>query len=158
MNRSSSGCCGGKTPAACGALTLSILAALSAQTDSPARYLSHAQASPVFTALEVPLPASPDWPRWIAAADAATRARVAEGDEHAIVNLLFFGTSFTSQPRVTSRQINQTDIQKAVNGRLADFERALARTDTNERLQFARRLLNGGPPIRARLLSMIERA
>ena len=149
---------GVRRPLACGALALSILAALSAQTDSPARYLSHAQASPVFTALEVPLPASLDWPRWIAAADAATRARVAEGDEAAIVNLLFFGTSFTSQPRVTSRQINQTDIQKAVNGRLADFERALARTDTNERLQFARRLLNGGPPVRARLLSMIERA
>jgi hypothetical protein len=145
-------------PLTCGALTLSILAALSAQTESPARYLSHAEASPVFTGLGVPLPASLDWPRWIAAADVATRARVAEGDEHAIVNLLFFGTSFTSQPRVTSRQINQTDIQKAVNGRLVDFERALARTDTNERLQFARRLLNGGPPVHARLLSMIETA
>ncbi len=45
-----------------------------------------------------------------------------------------------------------------MSGRLDDFERALARTDTNERLQFARRLLNDGPPVRARLLSMIERA
>ena len=132
--------------------------ALRASTDSPRSYLSHAQASPVFTALDVPLPAALDWARWIAAADAATRARVAEGDENAIVNLLLFGTSFTSQPRVTARQINQTDILKAVNGRLDDFERALARTDTNERLQFARRLLNDGPPVRARLLSMIERA
>ena len=141
-----------------GALSLSCLAALSAQIQSPAAYLSYAQATPVLAALNEPVPAAPDWPRWIAAADAATRARVAHGDEASIVNLLLFGTSFTSQPRITSRQLDREQIRKAVNERLDDFERALAQPGTNERLQFARRLLGGEPAVRPRLLAMIDRA
>ena len=140
-----------------GALSLSCLAALSAQTDSPATFLSYALATPVFTALGEPPPTAAEWSRWIAAADAGTRARVAHGDEASIVNLLLFGTSFTSQPRITSRQLDEQTIQSALNRRLDDFERAIGQSDANERLQFARRLLNGGPPIRTRLLSMIDR-
>ncbi len=64
--------------------------------------------APVFAALGAPLPDAAEWPRWIAAADAATRARVAEGDELSIVNLLMFGTSFTREPRMTSRQLDGT--------------------------------------------------
>ena len=141
----------------CGALTVSFLATLSAQINSPATFLTYAQASPVFAALEQPSPAARDWDRWIAAADAATRARVAHGDESSVVNLLLFGTSFTVQPRITARQLNQQQIQKAVSVRLDDFEKALASGDTNERLQLARRLLRNAKPIRARLLSMIDR-
>lgn len=141
-----------------GALALSCLAVLSAQIQSPAIYLSHAQASPVFTALAEPLPAPPDWSRWIAASDAATRARVAQGDETSVVHLLLFGTSFTSQPRITSRQMNPEQILTAVEARLHDFERALAKPERNERLQFARRLLPHGPTVRARLLSMLDRS
>ena len=144
--------------AVCGALTLFCLAALSAQGNTPAQYLSHAQAAPVFAALGAPLPEAAEWPRWIAAADAATRARVAEGDELSIVNLLMFGTSFTREPRLTSRQLDGTDIQAALSRRLDDFERALAKPDANVRLQFARRLLQPGAPVRPRLLSMIDRA
>jgi hypothetical protein len=62
--------------AVCGALTLICLAAPSAQGNTPVQYLSHSQAAPVFAALGVPLPEAAEWPRWIAAADAATRARV----------------------------------------------------------------------------------
>jgi hypothetical protein len=132
--------------------------------------LSHAQARPVFAALSEPLPAAAEWSRWIAAADAATRARVAQGDEASIVNLLLFGTSFTAQPRITARQLNPQEIQKAVSLRLDDFERALASADASERLQLARRLLRDGSharlprmgpgdarPVRTRLLSMIDR-
>ena len=143
---------------ACGALAVSLLTTLAAQISSPAAFLPYAQASPVFAALDQPPPAAPDWDRWITAADAATRARVAHGDESAIVNLLLFGTSFTAQPRVTAKQLDQQQIHKAVSARLDDFERALARADTNERLQLARRLLRNANPIRARLLSMIDRA
>ena len=89
---------------------------------------------------------------------AATRARVAQGDETSIVNLLLFGTSFTRQPRITSRQLNGDEINRAVNARLGDFEQALAQPGANERLQYARQALQGGGTIRARLLSMIERA
>ena len=148
---------GVRRPLARGALTLFLFATLSAQTDSPARYLSYDEAGPVFAALDVPVPAAAEWPKRIASDDAATRARVARGDESALVNLLLFGTSFSSQPRITSKQINEADIQGAVDARLGDFERALARNDTDERLQFARRLLKDGPA-RPRLLSLIDAA
>jgi len=112
----------------------------------------------VFAALGTPVPDASEWPRWIAADDAATRARVAQGDELSIVNLLMFGTSFTREPRLTARQLDGTDIQAALSRRLDDFERALAKPDANARLQFARRLLQSAGPVRPRLLSMIERA
>jgi SAM-dependent methyltransferase len=140
-----------------GTLLLCCLAAPSAQTPSAAIYLSHEDALPVFAALGEPAPAKSEWSRWIAAADEATRARVAQGDETSVVNLLLFGTSFTRQPRITARQITQDRIRNAVSARLDDFERALAQPGSNERLQYARRLLPGGEGLRARLLSMIDR-
>jgi hypothetical protein len=149
---------GVRRPLSRGVLTLFLFATLFAQTDSPSRYLSYGEASPVFAALDAQMPSASDWPRRIASDDGATRARVAKGDESAIVNLLLFGTSFTSQPRITSKQITETGIQAAVNARLADFERALAGPGTSERLQFARRVLEDGPNVRVRLLSMIDAA
>jgi SAM-dependent methyltransferase len=149
---------GVRRPLVCGALTLILLAALSAQTVPPAKYLSHAQAGPVYAALEVPVPTAGAWPGAIAAADADTRARVARGDEGSIVNLLLFGTSFTSQPRITSRQLSEGRIRDALNERLRDFERALAQPEANPRFQFARRVLPDGPAARPRLLAMIDRA
>jgi hypothetical protein len=143
---------------ACGALSLSCLAALAAQIQSPAAYLSYAQATPVFAALNESPPAAAEWGRWIATADAAARARIAQGDETSIVNLLLFGTSFTTQPRITSRQLDRTQIGATVEERIRDFERALALPGSNERLQFARRVLPNGAPVKARLLSMIDRA
>ena len=130
--------------AVCGALTLVCLAALAAQGNTPTQYSSHAQAAPVFAALGASLPDAAEWPRWIAAADAATRARVAEGDELSIVNLLMFGTSFTREPRLTSRQLDGTDVQAALSRRLDDFERALAKPDANARIQFARGCFSQG--------------
>ena len=147
---------GARRALACGATRACPDCVALRQTDSTPRYLSHAQAGPVFAALDAPLPAAGDWPRWIAAADAATRARVARGDEASVVNLLLFGTSFTSHPRITSRQLNGEQIRKAVDARLDDFSRALAQPGANERLQYARSLLVGGAPPRARLLSMID--
>ena len=143
---------------AAGALSLSSLAALSAQIQPPAAYLSYAQASPVFAALNESPPTAAEWGRWIATADAATRARGAQGDETSIVNLLLFGTSFTTQPRITSRQLDGKEIGAAVEERIRDFERALALPGSNERLQFARRVLPDGALVKARLLSMIDRS
>ena len=136
---------------------LSCLAHVSSQSRPAPAYLSYGQASPVFAALDAPAPEPSEWRAWIAGADAATRARVAEGDETSIVNLLLFGTSFTRQPRVTASQLNLEQIRDAVDDRLRDFERALARPERNERLEFARRVL-AGRPARERLLSMIDRA
>ena len=132
-------------------------AGTSAQSPSQIRYLSFAQGSPVLTALGEPVPPEREWDRWIAAADAATRARVAQGDEATIVNLLLFGTSFTSQPRILPRQLDERQIRVAVSRRLDDFERALEQPGTSDRLLYARRVLSGGGPVRARLLSMLDR-
>ena len=121
-------------------------------------YLSYAQAAPVYAALGVPVPAAGEWPGTIAAADAATRARVVQGEEGSIVNLLLFGTSFTSQPRITSKQLSEEQIRKALDARLDDFVRALAQPGDNERLQYVRRLLADGTAPRARLLSMVDRS
>ena len=85
------------------------------------------------------------------------------------MNLLLFGTSFTNQPRITARQLDQEQIGNAVTARLIDFERALAivvgrdssralpERGENERLLFARQTLGEVPSLRARLLSMLER-
>ena len=154
---SCSGCCGGNPrPVLRRAFSLLPHGAFCSSRFS-ATYLSYAQAAPVYAALGVPVPAAGEWPGTIAAADAATRARVVQGEEGSIVNLLLFGTSFTSQPRITSRQLNEEEIRKALDARLDDFVRALAQPGDNERLQYARRLLAGETAPRARLLSMIDR-
>ena len=138
-------------------VVLSCLAGLSAQSQKRRQYLTHTKAAPVFSALGQEMPPPLEWPRWIAAADAATRSRVARGDEGALVNLVMFGTSFTSQPRITTDGMTREQIQRAVSARIDDFERALARPDTDERLRYARRILPAGTPVRPRLLALIDR-
>lgn len=103
------------------------------------------------------MPAPEAWRDWIVTADRATRARIAQGDETSIVNLLLFGTSFTKEPRITSRHLDEKQIRTAVSARLADFDRALAQPGADDRLQFARRTLGDPGQRRARLLSMLER-
>jgi hypothetical protein len=112
----------------------------------------------VFEALGERLPDAAEWPQWISAADRATRARVMQGVEASLVNLLLFGTSFTSQPRVTARQLKAEEINRAVSARLDDFARALAQPAANERLLVAGRALKGAGTVRAQLLSMIDRS
>ena len=136
-------------------LLVATVATLAAQSTSP-QYLSFAQARPVFDALGEHLPAPAEWPSWIAEHDRTTRSRVAEGDETSIVYWLLFGTTFTSQPRITSRQIDSKEITAAVNARLTDLEAALAAPGGSERVQFARLVLGTGPA-RPRLLSMLDR-
>jgi CheR methyltransferase, SAM binding domain len=142
---------------------LSQFAVLSGQSHDAIAYLSYERARPVFEALGERLPAPSEWPEWIAEADRQTRARVAQGDEISVVNLLLFGTSFTSEPRITSAQLNQKRILTAITGRLADFERVLtergsSRAFPDDRLAFARQVVGGAPDIKSRLLSMLNRA
>jgi hypothetical protein len=92
------------------------------------------------------------WPGWVMRRDAEIRARVAEGDEDAVINLLQFGTSFTKQPRITEQQLGGIVIRKAgspdvfvpspvLTARIDDFIVAIGAPGTNERLQFARRII-----------------
>jgi hypothetical protein len=67
--------------------------------------------------------------------DAKIRARVERGDEDSIINLLRFGVTFTTLPRITSHSDLSPQI---VRGRIADMIAAIAAPGTNERLQFVR--------------------
>ena len=63
------------------------------------------------------------WPDWVRERDRAVRERLVRGEEDAVVNLLFFGTSFTKAPRLTTAVLGGTrrDAEKAVAGRLRDL-------------------------------------
>jgi hypothetical protein len=142
-------------------LGLLLCAVLFAQTPQPpVTYLSRDAAKPVFDALGESLPTPSAWDEWIAAADAATRARVSQGDETSLVNWLLFGTSFTNEPRITSRQLDAHQIADAIAARLNDFERAFdtATRRDDERFVFARRVLGDRTQVRPRLLSFLKRA
>ena len=129
-----------------------------AQTARPLRasYLSVAEAQPVLTGLAQALPAelgnltpvnrAPLWNQWVTRQDALIRARLAQGDEDSLVNLLLFGTSFTKQPRLTEKQIARFGADNKVSAtafqtRLDDFVAALVKPGNNERILFARQML-----------------
>jgi hypothetical protein len=80
------------------------------------------------------------------------RARVEDGDADSIINLLQFGTTFTKQRRITERgtgrQVRQAGTGVTVfvpspllKARIEDFVAALASPGENERLRFARRVI-----------------
>jgi hypothetical protein len=131
-------------------------------SQEPAR-IPYSDAKPVFDALRddllppefrglAPAQREAAWPGWVMRRDAAIRARVAEGDEDSVINLLQFGTSFTKQPRITEQQLGGVVIRKAgspdvfvpspvLKERIEDFIAAVSSPATNERLQFARRIV-----------------
>lgn len=45
------------------------------------------------------------WPEWVRQRNVEIRARLERGDEDSIVNLMLFGTRFTSAPRITSANL-----------------------------------------------------
>jgi SAM-dependent methyltransferase len=85
------------------------------------------------------------WPGWVERHNAEIRARLERGDEDSIINLWLYGTSFTERPRATTRDLaalgGRDKTAELLQGRLDDLLRGLAAPGANERLQFARRLL-----------------
>ena len=84
------------------------------------------------------------WPRWIRERDVEIRARVAEGEEDSLVNLWLYGTSFTELPRAVEPEMSRSDRltpRAIVAGRLEDLIDGAARPGSNDRLQFAREVL-----------------
>ncbi|MGH9493082.1 MAG: hypothetical protein ACRD2K_06245, partial [Terriglobales bacterium] len=130
-------------------------------------YLSYADAQPVLEALAEILPeelkSEPAgnrpamWPAWVARRDAEIRRRLEQGEEDSLANLLFFGTSYTRQPRLTAEflarekqqegqpaEVASTQpslLERTLAARSEDLMRALARPGSNERLLFMRHLL-----------------
>ena len=119
--------------------------------------ISYDAAAPIFKALredlwpaefrgKTPADIERAWPSWAASHDAAIRARVIAGDEDSIVHLLFFGTSFTTAPRITSRELAVLALAPdtgigSLRPRIDALVDAAASGKADERLQVVREVL-----------------
>src|SRR4029077_9018706 len=133
----------------------------SAQAPAGTASIPFSEVRPIFQALQPQLwPADlrtktpgenkPLWRGWIAREDAAIRARVQAGDEDSIINLLFYGTTFTRQPRISEQELAGIVVRQretgattfvaspVLKGRIEDFIASVAMPAANERVQFAR--------------------
>jgi hypothetical protein len=87
------------------------------------------------------------WPQWVSQRDAEIRARLAAGDEDSVITFLLFGVTFTSQPRYSfaaaaaGRAADAVAADPAVQRRITDMVAGIAAPGANERLQFARRVI-----------------
>ncbi len=124
-------------------------------------YLSYQEAKPVLAAAGLSIPsalqnlndkdAESRWNAWEKQSDADIRARLEQGDEDSIINLLLYGTSFTKQPRATDSQIERLAKEQATQPtqlyetilklRLDDLAKALSSPAAGERLNFAKNYL-----------------
>lgn len=136
-------------------------------TNPHARYINLDEAAPILKALreilpgdlrnvqEAELPAA--WRKWVEHQDQDIRARLAEGDEDSVVNFLLFGTSFTKKTRITlsilaklGEKLAQsrtgmspevTALLDSIKSRADDLIEAMVAPNPNERVAFARRVL-----------------
>lgn len=84
------------------------------------------------------------WAPWAARHDQEIRARLAQGDEDSVVNLWLDGTTFTTLPRATDQELGagpRARAEELLIRRLDDLITGTASPGANERLQFARQLL-----------------
>jgi hypothetical protein len=81
--------------------------------------------------------------KWSREKDQAIRARLQQGDLDSMVNLLLFGTSFTTQPHMTIENLAAESRAGLLRARLDDLLKAIANPGANERLAFLRTLLAG---------------
>jgi len=83
------------------------------------------------------------WLAWTRRQDKAIRERLQQGELDSMVNLLLYGTSFTSQPRISMQGEGLAKASKAgvLRARVNDLVAGLASPGDNERLIFIERLL-----------------
>jgi len=114
------------------------------QTNARRPILSFATAEPVLEALagerppQLKEPNEGNWKAWAQEEDNVVRARLEQGALDSMINLLLFGTSFTTQPRVLT--MNEPD-DPVVQSRLDDLLRGLRNPANNERLILLRDVL-----------------
>jgi len=106
--------------------------------------VSLANAKPVLEAQagelppELKEPNEGKWKSWAQHEDNVVRTRLEQGALDSMINLLLFGTSFTTQPRV----ITMNDFaDPVVQARVTDLVKALRNPGNNERIIFLRNLL-----------------
>lgn len=133
---------------------------------SPAqvRQTTWTEARPIVERLEDGLPKSlraipaadrpTQWSSWLQGQRRALESRIAQGDIDSVVNLLLFGTSFTTEPRVTARllaDLNQKwaagdksareTLARAYQQRAADLVDAARKAGADARLLDVKRVL-----------------
>ena len=141
------------------------VAALGLPAETQIEHTPYEDAKPILEAMNEILPtelrkAVPGqqrevWKRWALRRDGEIRDRLEQGDADSVINLLFFGTSFTTAPRLTGEQLHavSTDAgssdaeatsawQSLFEKRVQDLVRGMAEPGQNERLRFARRTLS----------------
>ncbi len=130
-------------------------------------FIPYQEARPIIEALGDALPAElrgtatrdlpTVWTNWVVRRDAEIRNRLVQGDEDSLVNFLLFGISFTSKPRITLSDLARTGEKRllslgntspeavafvrAIQSRADDLIQAMSAPGKNERLLFARRLV-----------------
>jgi len=114
------------------------------QTREHRPIVSFATAKPVLEANPGELPAAlkepneGNWKSWAQHEDNVVRTRLEQGALDSMINLLLFGTSFTTQPRV----ITMHDFaDPVVQARVTDLVKALRNPGNNERIIFLRNLI-----------------
>lgn len=134
-------------------LTVVLLTAAPCGAAEP-RHTRADEAAPLLRAMRDALPAglagldesrvAAAWPAWVRERDRAVRQRLRRGDQDTVVNLLYFGTSFTSAPRLTAEALSRLDQNGAVSvlaRRIDDLVSALLKPGGDERLALARSAL-----------------
>jgi SAM-dependent methyltransferase len=81
------------------------------------------------------------WTSWSQREDKAIRARLEQGDLDSMANLLLFGTSFTTQPRIRVETIAEATKSGTLRSRVDDLIAGLNGPAGNERLVFLSGLL-----------------
>jgi hypothetical protein len=106
---------------------------------------SHRDQLPAALKGKTPLEVEAAWPAWVSRHDADIRGRLAQGDEDSVVNLWLYGTTFTALPRATGQEMasleTRADAEDLLVRRLDDLVTGIASPGANERLQFARQLV-----------------
>jgi hypothetical protein len=86
-----------------------------------------------------------DWATWVDRRNVEIRARIAKGDEDSVVNLMLYGTRFTRWPRATPDAIAASAVavplDRVMEGRVVDLATAIESPGGDERLQFARQVV-----------------
>jgi hypothetical protein len=114
-------------------------------------FISWANAKPVLDQLldqpgdllpaELRNPNEARWRAWSHRQDKAIRARLQQGDLDSMVNLLFYGTSFTKQPRIKVDAFTEASRAGILRARVDDLVAGLRSPGDNERLTFLNGLL-----------------
>ena len=117
--------------------------AIAGVASRPVRFLSFDAAHEILAAFSRTEDAAA-WDAWVKTEDRDVRARIERGVEDSISNLILYGTSFTTLPRVESAENAATpsgELMPPARARVKAAAAALSHPGTNERLLFAQDFL-----------------